>query len=136
MNMQQRKYTSVVLIASLIALCLFQWLNTKSKNLNLDSRSKFSFQEFSYDQSRQFKSVSFLATGSKWNIVSDISKVCLATQTSLDRLDELIPLTENWPGPISVAIFAPGQDFYLAKHYIGYLKQCHQSNIQMVKPSK
>lgn len=104
-----------------------------SQRVNEDVNEKVSLNEFTFDQSRQFKSLSFFSTGSKWKLWSDQTNVCLATQTSLDRLDELIPLAERWSGPLSVAIFTPGGDFQLARQFIHYLNQCHQSRVEMVK---
>lgn len=39
-------------------------------------------------------------------------------------LDNLIPLVERWKGPISVALYAPGDDFHATVDSITYLRNC------------
>lgn len=39
-------------------------------------------------------------------------------------LDNIIPLVDRWEGPISVALYAPGYDFYTTLDTIAYLRNC------------
>lgn len=52
--------------------------------------------------------------------------VTLATQCSVDRLHWLLEVSESWKAPMSIAVFVPGVDFYIAKVYIAYLRLCSQ----------
>ncbi|GFR02476.1 beta-1,4-glucuronyltransferase 1 [Trichonephila clavata] len=52
--------------------------------------------------------------------------VTLATQCSVDKLHMLFELADTWRAPMSVAVFVPGVDFYIAKVYIAYLRLCSQ----------
>lgn len=77
-----------------------------------------SFSHFQLDTFHEYKNQSFFWTGVQRDLQisnANVSQVCLATQTSLDRLDEILALADNWAGPISVAIFLPHIVFYLAK---------------------
>ncbi|XP_076043297.1 beta-1,4-glucuronyltransferase 1 isoform X2 [Oratosquilla oratoria] len=67
------------------------------------------------------------ASRSKWvprRGVSTPTPVCLATQTSLDRLFWLTQAPRHWTGPISVAVFAPDVEYSLARVYLQYLLAC------------
>lgn len=50
--------------------------------------------------------------------------VTLATIADVTFLDNLLPLVKRWRGPISLAIYAPGQDLQLALDSIAYLRHC------------
>ncbi|XP_066251108.1 beta-1,4-glucuronyltransferase 1-like isoform X2 [Euwallacea similis] len=39
-------------------------------------------------------------------------------------LDNVIPLVDRWQGPISIALYAPGYDFYTTLDSIAYLRNC------------
>ena len=47
-------------------------------------------------------------------------------------MENLIPLTERWQGPVSIAIYVPGSDFDLALQEIGYYRVCHDKS-QLIK---
>ncbi|XP_054707673.1 beta-1,4-glucuronyltransferase 1-like [Uloborus diversus] len=57
---------------------------------------------------------------------SHVGHVTLATQCSVDRLHLLLEVAHAWKAPMSVAVFVPGIDFYIAKVYIAYLRLCSQ----------
>lgn len=50
--------------------------------------------------------------------------VTYTTQSDYSFLDNLIPLVERWKGPISVALYAPGEDFHVTVDSIAYLRNC------------
>uniref|UniRef100_T1JA84 Beta-1,4-glucuronyltransferase 1 n=1 Tax=Strigamia maritima TaxID=126957 RepID=T1JA84_STRMM len=75
------------------------------------------------DTRRRYKIHDFLVIGKKWDQVSN-GRVCLATQTSLDRFSTLGEVTSEWQGPVSVTVFAPDQEFPLALRYITFLQNC------------
>ena len=78
-----------------------------------------------HDKSRMFRSHMFAVSGSAWAQLSARRLVCLATQTSLDRLDEVAEAAAAWGGPLSVAVFGPAAELALALAYIRYLRSCH-----------
>ncbi|XP_072385037.1 beta-1,4-glucuronyltransferase 1-like [Diabrotica undecimpunctata] len=43
-------------------------------------------------------------------------------------LDNVEPLVERWKGPISVALYAPGYDFYTTLQSIAYLRKCSNTS--------
>ena len=51
--------------------------------------------------------------------------VTLTTQAEISYLtDNLLPLVQRWRGPISAAVFAPGQDFNVAVEMIRRMRKC------------
>ena len=58
------------------------------------------------------------------------SHVCLATQTSVDRLFWLSWQAEAWSGALSVAVYAPGSDLGPAVAMINYLRKCFPGILQ------
>ncbi|XP_066251093.1 beta-1,4-glucuronyltransferase 1-like [Euwallacea similis] len=45
-------------------------------------------------------------------------------------LDNIIPLVDRWRGPISIALYAPGYDFYTTLNSIAYLRNCKPAIIR------
>lgn len=104
----------------------------KDFNYMESSNKSDDFSTFDFDHSRLYKTKTFYLTGSKWSEISERSHVCLATQTSFERLYELFEIVHRWSGPISVAIFAPDIEFQMVKTYLQYFSQCESSRIQQV----
>lgn len=50
--------------------------------------------------------------------------ITYTTQADYTFLHNLIPLAERWRGPISVAVYAPGDDFEQALRSIAWLRIC------------
>jgi hypothetical protein len=59
-------------------------------------------------------------------------QVCLATQTSVDRIFWLLNTTESWSGPISIAIFCPDVEYDVAVTFIAFLTECYPKIRQQV----
>lgn len=60
-------------------------------------------------------------------------------QSSLDHAFRLVELVQSWPGAVSCALFAPGQEFSLTLALLSYLRRCHpaigrQVNFHLVHP--
>ena len=55
-----------------------------------------------------------------WN-----ESVTYTTQGEVTFLDNLVPLSAVWDGPISFAIYTPGSDFQEAVKSIDYLRHCY-----------
>lgn len=50
--------------------------------------------------------------------------ITLSVPADYRFLDNIIPLAERWKGPISVALYAPGHDFFTSLKCIAYLRKC------------
>lgn len=50
--------------------------------------------------------------------------ITLSVPADYRFLDNVIPLAERWKGPISVALYAPGHDFFTSLKCIAYLRKC------------
>lgn len=50
--------------------------------------------------------------------------ITLVSQADFMFIDNIIPAVERWKGPISFAVYAPGDDFYVALQSIAYLRNC------------
>lgn len=78
-----------------------------------------------WDASRQYKYFDFASIGQRFDDLSTEYSVCLATQSSLERLYSLVSVAEHWNGPISLAVFVAGNDeLYLLQLYLSYLQNC------------
>lgn len=104
------------------------------KNLNsletTSSSSSLAFQNVPlnlgrWDNQRVYKLFDFALVGDTYEESSASSLVCLATQTSVERLLSVAEVAKKWQGPISVAVFVAGSDeFTILQHYITYLRLC------------
>lgn len=78
-----------------------------------------------WDASRQYKYFDFASIGNRFDELSTEYNVCLATQSSLERLYSLVSVAHHWNGPISLAVFVAGNDeLYLLQLYLSYLQNC------------
>lgn len=78
-----------------------------------------------WDASRQYKYFDFASVGNQHDELSKKYKVCLATQSSLERLHSLVSVSKHWTGPISLAVFVAGDDeLYLLQLYLSYMQNC------------
>ncbi|XP_059481228.1 beta-1,4-glucuronyltransferase 1-like [Neocloeon triangulifer] len=50
--------------------------------------------------------------------------LCVGVQASVDQLHKLPEFVATWPGAISLAVFAPGVEFFLAIAYVHHLRTC------------
>lgn len=83
-----------------------------------------------WDARRQYKFFDFAAVGNRFHELTEKYKVCLSTQSSIERLYSLPSVAEHWSGPISLAVFVAGDDeLYLLQLYLSYLRNCFP-NIQ------
>jgi len=92
---------------------------------------KFNSNQGILDKYRLFKTHSFTKTGKMWNKLSQ-NKICLGTQTSVDRLYHLVDILKGWSGPLSLALFVPDIELAIAKRYISYLTKCFTNIDQQV----
>lgn len=93
-----------------------------------------------WDNSLSFKYFNNIIIGEKFTEVSEQYSVCLATQSSLEKLFSLVQVSLHWEGPISAAVFAAGDDeLNLLLLYIVYLRSCYNEikdrvNFHLVVP--
>lgn len=77
-----------------------------------------------WDNRRLYKTHDHVYTGPSYRPLSDSAAVCLATQTSVDRLYWLVQTARHWTEPISIAVFTPDIEYGIAKIYFQYLTTC------------
>lgn len=66
--------------------------------------------------------------GDKFTQLSEKFTVCLATQSSLEKLFSIVQVAHHWTGPISTAVYIAGdEEFTLVMLYIVYLRKCHHA---------
>lgn len=65
------------------------------------------------------------AVGDLYSEVSSDRSVCLATQSSIERLHELLRIAAHWTGPISVAVFVAGDEMRLLRAFATWLFRCN-----------
>jgi len=56
--------------------------------------------------------------------------VTYTTHGDVTFLDNLIPLTQRWDGPLSMTVYSPGTDYEIAMRSIAYLRQCTDTDIR------
>lgn len=65
--------------------------------------------------------------GTLFTELSESFSVCLATQTSLEKVHSLVQVAHHWNGPISAALFAAGdEEFSILQGQIFF---CFKGNV-------
>ncbi|GAB1865466.1 Beta-1,4-glucuronyltransferase 1 [Camponotus japonicus] len=81
-----------------------------------------------WDARRIFRTFDSVLVGSKFTELSQTYRVCLATQTSVEKLHSLVQVALHWTGPMSVALYAAGdEEFEVLQRYLVYLRKCYES---------
>lgn len=75
-----------------------------------------------WDASRSYRLFDYAAVGDEY--VDSGARVCLATQSSIERLHELLRIAAHWSGPISVAVFVAGDELRLLRAFVTWLFRC------------
>lgn len=65
-----------------------------------------------WDSQRLFRLLDHFWVGPSFLRLSRSFTVCLATQSSLEKLSSIVQVARNWAGPISAALYAAGDDEY------------------------
>lgn len=79
-----------------------------------------------WDDNRRFKLFDNIFVGDKYAYKNDVHKTCLATQSSLEKLHSIVDVSNNWNGPISLAVFAAYEEELTSLlMYILYLRKCN-----------
>jgi N-acetyllactosaminide beta-1,3-N-acetylglucosaminyltransferase len=92
----------------------------------MNNRSIFdvNLQLSQWDSTRRFKFLDFVLSGDKFEELSKKYTVCIATQSSLEKLYSLAQVSQHWTGPVSVSVFVGGEEFLLTELYVAYLRHC------------
>ncbi|XP_068147016.1 beta-1,4-glucuronyltransferase 1 [Drosophila tropicalis] len=78
-----------------------------------------------WDNQHAYKIKDFAIVGDQYTESSENSLICLATQSSVERLNSLAQVSANWYGPISVALFsASNEEFLILQYFITYMRLC------------
>lgn len=78
-----------------------------------------------WDNRRLYKIFDFAVVGEKFSELTERYSVCLATQSSIEKIYSLVQVAHHWTGPISCAIFTAGDDeLYVMQLYLSYLRHC------------
>ncbi|KAL0839224.1 hypothetical protein ABMA28_015996 [Loxostege sticticalis] len=77
-----------------------------------------------WDGSRSFRMFDYATVGDMYAELSMNRRVCLATQSSIERLHELLRIAVHWTGPISVAVFVAGDELRLLRAFATWLFRC------------
>lgn len=77
-----------------------------------------------WDSRHLYKLFDFALPGDQYAELSEKYSVCLATQSSLEKLQSLVQVAHHWSGPISAAVFAAGDEYPLLQLYIAFLRRC------------
>ncbi|XP_069157151.1 beta-1,4-glucuronyltransferase 1 [Procambarus clarkii] len=77
-----------------------------------------------WDGRRRYKTHDHVFTGPQYPKLSRVAPVCLATQSSVDRLFWLTQVARYWRAPMSVAVFTPDVEYAIARAYLTYLVAC------------
>ena len=79
-----------------------------------------------WDSSRQFVIRDFVWAGRQFQATAVNHDVCLATQSSLDRLFWLAQTADHWRGAISVAVYLVDDDeSIIFQRVVNHLSRCH-----------
>ncbi|RLU26729.1 hypothetical protein DMN91_000526 [Ooceraea biroi] len=105
----------------------YQPMSPDANSLKLDIRLG------RWDARRIFRTFDSILVGSHFAELSQTHRVCLATQSSVEKLHSLVQVALHWTGPMSVALYAAGDDeFEVLQRYLVYLTRCYESIRQRV----
>jgi len=78
-----------------------------------------------WDDSRSFVIRDFAVTGRHFHSTAVSHNVCLATQSSLDRLHWLGESSDHWRGAISLAIYLDDDEVGIFYKVLTHMRRCH-----------
>ncbi|XP_067626869.1 beta-1,4-glucuronyltransferase 1 isoform X2 [Eurosta solidaginis] len=78
-----------------------------------------------WDNYRRYRMYDFALIGDNFIEASQENFVCLATQSSVERLYSLTQVAYQWSGPISAAVYVAGdEEFFILQHFVTYMRLC------------
>ncbi|XP_028163226.1 beta-1,4-glucuronyltransferase 1 isoform X2 [Ostrinia furnacalis] len=99
-------------------------LDTQNPALDDDPIARLDLRLGRWDGSRSYRMFDYATVGDMYAEVSMNRRVCLATQSSIERLHELLRIAAHWTGPISVAVFVAGDELRLLRAFATWLFRC------------
>ncbi len=79
-----------------------------------------------WDNSRRFLIRDYVWVGRQFYSTAVNQDVCLATQSSLDRIHSLTEMADHWRGAISIAVYLDGdEEVLLFRRIVQHLGRCH-----------
>lgn len=97
-------------------------MSPDTNNLKLDIRLG------KWDPRRIYRTFDSVLIGNKFTELSQTFRVCLATQSSVEKLHSLVQVALHWSGPMSVALYVAGdEEFEVLQQYLLYLRRCYNS---------
>ncbi|KAG7204748.1 hypothetical protein KM043_005161 [Ampulex compressa] len=80
-----------------------------------------------WDSRRMYRTFDHVLVGTKFTDLSLAHRVCLATQSSVEKLHSIVQAVHHWTGPMSVALYAAGdEEFEVLQKYLVYLRRCYE----------
>ncbi|XP_049865061.1 beta-1,4-glucuronyltransferase 1-like isoform X2 [Pectinophora gossypiella] len=95
-----------------------------SAQLDDEPLSRFDLRLGRWDTSRNYRLYDYAAVGDSYADLSAERRVSLATQSSVERLHELLRIAAHWSGPMSVAVFVTGDELRLLCGFATWLLHC------------
>ncbi|XP_055379871.1 beta-1,4-glucuronyltransferase 1 [Condylostylus longicornis] len=101
--------------------------------------SNVNFHLGRFDNQNLYKYYDFVSIGRRYDYNIE-DKICLATQSSIERLHFIAQVAANWNGAISLAIYVSGnEEFNILQYYLTYLENCYENirdnvNIHLAVP--
>ncbi|XP_032511691.1 beta-1,4-glucuronyltransferase 1 [Danaus plexippus] len=99
-------------------------IDTAPLSIEEDPISNLDLRLGRWDGSRSYRMFDYAAVGDMYADASSNRRVCLATQSSIERLHELLGIAAHWTGPISVAVFVAGDELRLLRAFEMWLFRC------------
>lgn len=85
-----------------------------------------------FDASRRFAVRDFAIVGPNFRATAVEHNVCLATQSSLDRLVSLAEAADHWRGAVSVAVYCDADEARVLERVVHHLRRCHAELLSYV----
>lgn len=99
-------------------------LNTAPSVPNHDPLTELNLLLGRWDYSHTFKTFDYAAVGYLYSEMSATHRVCLATQSSIESLQEILKTAAHWSGPISLAVFVVGDEMRILQAFVTWLLSC------------
>ncbi|KAB0798387.1 hypothetical protein PPYR_09380 [Photinus pyralis] len=110
--------------------CTYNGSFTETQSIKALTNCTNKYAEYSVGKRNSYVVLYNYVTSSKrFNCEESVTYVTHADFTFLDNLG---PLLEKWNGPISLAMHAPGTDFYKTVESIAYLRRCTSQVAELV----
>jgi len=125
-----KKYKTLLMILIINLFASFSWNNDSLPVFSHTENFAFcnnKLIEFHEGQRRDYWVLyNYIRANKEFNCNESVTYTTLGDITFLDNLQ---PLIERWKGPVSVAIYAPGDDFEDVIETILYYKDCSNSKL-------